>query len=85
LRATVKILNKPGENYKDIIVSEKVINVDNSVWVVIKYFLSNYWQLLTILCLIPLIIWSYKKIFKQRKKNVKSKLIGSNRENKNID
>ena len=71
LRATLKILNKPGENYKDIIVLETAINVDNSVWLTIKQFISDYWQWFTLVFLIPMIIWSYRKISERKKKNDK--------------
>jgi len=72
VRASVKILNNLGENYKDITVFEKTIKVKTSALVSIKHFFSKYWQWLTTVCFIPLIIWSYKKFTERNKKGIQN-------------
>jgi hypothetical protein len=83
LRATVKILDNLGENYKDISVFEKTIKVNTSVVETTKQFISEYWQWLTTVCVIPLLIWGYKSYSGRKKNNTKSNPIGFKRNDKN--
>lgn len=69
LRTTVKILDDLGENYKDISVFEKHIIVNASIVVVTKQFIGDYWQWLSTVIFIPLIIWGYKKFLFRKKDN----------------
>jgi hypothetical protein len=62
LRATVKILDRLGENYKDIRVFEKKIKVKASFLLTSKQFIEDYWQYLTTAIFIPLFIIGYNKI-----------------------
>ena len=71
LRATVKILDRLGENDKDIKVFEKRIKVKAAVIFTIKQFLGDYWQWLTSVCIIPLLIWVYKSLSEVKKKKDK--------------
>ena len=68
LRVTVKILNRLGENYKDIKVFEKSIIVNAPILSRIKQFITDYWQWLSTVIFIPLSIWVSKILFTHRKK-----------------
>lgn len=67
LRTTVKVLDELGENYKDIPVFEKRVKVNASLSFVTKQFIGDYWQWLTTVIIIPLIVWGYRRI------NIKNK------------
>lgn len=80
LRATVKILDRLGENYKDIDVFEKTIKVKASAFVQTKQFVSDNWKWLMTACVIPLIIWGYKKLSARKNGAAKRPLIGFGRQ-----
>lgn len=69
LRVTVRILDRLGDNYRDIDVFYKTIKVEASFAFTAKQFISDYWQWLSTACIIPMIIWGYKN-FKSRKKKM---------------
>jgi len=73
LRVTVKVLDRLGENYKDIKVFEKTIKVNAPVLTRIKKFIGEYWQWLSTVIVIPLLIWGYKILSNRRKKNAEQK------------
>lgn len=83
LRTTVKILDELGENFKDVTVFEKSIKVNASAITTIKQFIGTYWQWLITVCIIPLIIWGYKKFSPRKNDNGKPKLIGFKKKNDN--
>ncbi len=84
LRTTVKVLDHLGENYKDKIVFEKNIKVNAPVLVTMKQFIGDYWQWLTSVCFIPLIIWGYDRLSKRGKAKAKNKpILGFKIEDKN--
>jgi len=76
LNVTVKVLDYLGENYRDIGVFEKKIKVKSSGIFTIKKFISDYWQFLLTACVIPLLVFGYKKFNERGKKNDKPKPIG---------
>ena len=68
LRVTVRILDRLGETYKDIMF-EKTINVNAPILTIIKQFIVNYWQWLASIIVIPLVIWGYKTLLSHRRKS----------------
>lgn len=83
IRATVKILDGLGENYKDIRVFERRIKVNASLVVITKQFVVDYWQFLSTAIFIPLIVWGYKKFNERKKDSDVSRPIGFKRKDDN--
>lgn len=74
VRVSVKVLDKLGENYKDIPVFERTIVVTSTLQKTVWHFLKEYWIYLTFgltIILIPLIRWLSKKYssWKEAKNN----------------
>jgi hypothetical protein len=67
MRATVKVLDEFGENYRDIPVFEKRVKVKASPLASLAMFLANYWQWVVTVIAIPLVTYLYRSI-KNRKK-----------------
>jgi hypothetical protein len=67
MRATVKVLDEFGENYRDIPVFEKRVKVKASPLASLAMFLANYWQWVATVIAIPLVTYLYRSI-KNRKK-----------------
>lgn len=67
MRATVKVLDEFGENYRDIPVFEKRVNVKASPLASLGMFLAKYWQWVATVIAIPLVTYVYRSI-KNRKK-----------------
>lgn len=67
MRATVKVLDEFGENYRDIPVFEKRVKVKASPLASLAMFLANYWQWVVTVIAIPMVTYLYR-LFKSRKK-----------------
>ncbi len=67
MRATIKVLDEFGENYRDIPVFEKRVKVKASPLASLAMFLANYWQWVATVIAIPLVTYLYRSI-KNRKK-----------------
>ena len=81
IRASAKVLDRLGENYRDIQVYEKSISVQSSPLRSIKQFLSSNWQWIVSVIIIPIFIGVKKFIGKRQNKKQKTNPIGFRRDN----
>lgn len=70
IRASAKVLDRLGENYRDIQVFEKSISIQSSPFRNVKQFFFDNWQWLLSVIVIPLVIWGYKKFLENRKNKI---------------
>lgn len=75
LRVTAKLANDLNDNYKDINVMERRIEVKSSAIFALGNFVSSYWQFLLTVGFIPLIGWAYSN-FKGKGTTTKPKISG---------
>jgi hypothetical protein len=84
LLVTVKIHDKFGESSKDVIVFERSIKVQTSLVVPVRNFISDHWQWLISVILLPLIVgggkWGVNKYNERRRHRIQNP-IGFKRKN----
>jgi len=71
LRVTAKVIDRIGENYRDIQVYNRSIQIQASFFSKVKQFWLDYWQWIITACMIPIIRSIYNKIFAKKKREAK--------------